>query len=399
MVWFRKVIVALLSLILFFAILDGVISASLDMTFSHPYKLETWLNESGIYKSFISTALTDASNSMNDGGQNNGVSLNDPAVQQIAETVFSPAVVRQYVATFLNGNYAWLEGKTATPVFSINVAAAKTEFAQQVGQYVTSHLNTLPLCTPSQSLAATEANDPLQLTCRPIGMSSAQASAQITSQLENSSGFFNKSVITQNTVNPNSSSSSTSAQPYYVQLKEAPKIYQLATKVPWILAGLSILCMVGIYFISPIKRRGIRKLMFIAFEVGIILVVIKIVTNILFKKFENKFFNQSSIGPLQKSLTTFARTVETQLNNINFKFGIGLILIGIIIAVVLIITHKRGKEAASLAQAKTLASTENQASVTSSDKKDVTAKNQSMSAQPVTPSSKPPQPKKPRLVQ
>lgn len=398
MVWLRKAIVGLLSLILFFAILDGIVSASLDMAFSHPDKLETWLNESGIYQNFISTALTDASNSMNSGNQNNsGISLSDPAVQQIAKTVFSPSLVQQYVTTLIDSNYSWLEGKTPTPEFSINVSTVKTQFAQQVGQYVTAHLNTLPQCTPSQSLATAEANDPLQFTCKPIGISSTQIGVQITNQLQNNSGFFNTAVITQNSINPNGT---TNSQPYYLKFKEAPKIYQAATKVPWILAGISLLCILGIFFASSVKRKSIRKFMFIFFEVGIILVDIKVITNILFKKFENQLFNQASVGPLQKSLTTFTEKVETQLNNINFRFGLGLIAIGIAVAIYLIITHKRNKESAALAQAKVLTPPSgNQESTSSSDKKNGANKIQANAIPPISPTSKPSQPKKPRLIQ
>jgi hypothetical protein len=339
MVWVRKGLVLLLSLVLFFTLLDGVFAASIDIALSHPTKVEAWLNESGLYSSFVTTAIKQASSSANNDSSSSGVSLSDSAVQQAAEAAFSPSLIQGDVNTFLNSNYAWLEGKTPTPNFTIDLSSAKQSFAQQVGQKVETYLNSLPVCTPAQTEAALQSNDPLLLNCRPARLNPTASGAQVSQQLAGNNGFLGKTVITANSINPNGGSHQ--SEPYYKQFSYAPRIYQLATKLPWALGGLVALCMAGIVFINPSKRKGMRRIAYTLAEAGIILVAVKFASDIVFKKFENKLFNQSNNGPLQHSLTNFAQRVETQFNNVNFYFGIAMIVVAVIIAVVLISTRQR----------------------------------------------------------
>jgi hypothetical protein len=341
MIWVRKGFVLLLSLVLFFTLLDGVFAASIDIAISHPTKVETWLNESGLYNSFVTTAIKEASSSANNNSSSSGVSLSDAAVQQAAETVFSPSLIQGYVNTFLNSNYAWLEGKTPSPNFTIDLSSAKQSFAQQVGQKVENYLENLPICTRAQAEAAAQSNDPLLLNCRPSSLNPAASGAQVAQQLAGNNGFLNKTVITADSINPNGGNHQ--SNPYYKQFSFAPSIYQLATKLPWALGVLAALCLEGIIFINPSRRKGLRRIAFTLAEAGIILVTIKFASNIVFKKFEDKLFNQSNNGALQHSLTNFAQRLETQFNNVNFYFGIAMIVLAVIIAVTLIITHQ-GKE-------------------------------------------------------
>jgi hypothetical protein len=386
MIWLRKGVVHLLSLILLSALLTGTLAASIDIAFSHPAKLEDWLSQSGLYSSFVNDAIKQASNSTNN-GQSSGVSLNDVAVQQAAQAAFSPTLLQQDVNTVLNSNYAWLQGKTTTPNFLINLSAAKTDFAQKVGQYAEAHLASLPVCTNAQ-LVATEQqlnNDPLSVTCRPASVSPAAEGASVTQQLQNGSGFLSNPVITAKSINPNGGNA---AQPYYQKLSFAPRAYRAATQLPWAFGGLAVLCIVGIVFIAPRKRRGLRRVGYVLLVAGILLVAMKFVIDSLFKRFESTAFNNSSIGPLQQALTSFAHRVETQLVNVNMYFGIAFAVLAVAIFITLILSRNRNTSI-SLRPAKTAATTKANAAPLSE-----TTDNSA-----TTPPDKASKPKRPRLIQ
>ena len=390
MIWVRKGIVHVLSLVLLLSLLTGALAVSINVAFGHSAKLESWLAQSNLYSSFVSSAIKQAKTSTANNGQSGGsggISLNDVAVQQAAQSAFSPILLQQYVHTFLNSNYAWLEGKTRKPEFSIDLSGAKKNFAQQVGQYAQARLATLPVCTPAQLATAEQqlSNDPLSLTCRPSVLSPAAEGAMVTQQLENSGGFLSNPVITADSINPNGGNK---AQPYYQKFSAAPRIYRLATQLPWELGAAALLSTIGIIFIAPRKRRGLRRVGIVMLEAGILLVAEKFLADIVFKKVEAKAFNNASVGPLQQSLTNFAHLAESQLVNVNLYFGVAFIVLALAIFVVLIVTRNRTP---SLTPAKEKGSNNTPASGEQAS----TSSHSPLSDD----NSTPPKPKRPPLVQ
>ena len=401
MIWVRKGIVHLLASVLFLSLLTGTLAASITIAFSHPAKLEAWLSQSNLYSSFVSNAIKQANNTTNNGqpGSNSGsggISLNDVAVQQAAQSAFSPSLLKQDVNTVLNSNYAWLQGKTSTPNFAIDLTAAKASFAQKVGQYVQARLTGLPVCTAAQLPTAEQQlnDDPLSLTCRPAVLSPAAEGASVTQQLETKSGFLSNSTITASSINPNGGSST---RPYYQKLSYAPKAYQAATKLPWELGGLVVLSAVGIFFIAPTKRRGLRRIGYMLLLAGVLLVAMKFVADAVFKRVETKAFNNSTIGPLQQSLTAFAHRVESQLVNVNMDAGIAFIVLAVAIFVFLIITHSRSSASRPAKDEARPAAAMSADPPSVADSTDGDAAPHT-DVEPVDPAS-PPKPKRPHLIQ
>lgn len=337
----RKGIVHLLSLVLMVSLIGGAAAVSVDIAFGQPAKVEAWLDQSNIYSSFVNNAIKQANTSANGGGQGGGISLNDVAVQQAANSAFSPALLRQDVNSVINSNYDWLEGKTATPDFKVDLSAAKTSFAQQVGQYVEARLASLPVCTTAQlPLAEQQLNsDPLSLTCRPAPLSPATEGASVTQQLSNSGDFLGNPVITADTISPNGNNNSN--QPYYKKLSAAPRLYRLATSAPLVLGALAVLTAAGVLFIAPSKRRGLRRIAWVLLEAGILLTIMKFATDFAFKKAEDQIFNKASVGALQQSLTDFAHRAESQLVSVNLYAGIAFLVLAVAIFTYLIISHGR----------------------------------------------------------
>jgi hypothetical protein len=340
MLWLRKGFVHLLSLILLVSLIGGAVATSVDMSLTHPAKIENWLGQSNLYSHFLSNAINQAQKSAGGNDQSSTVSLSDTAVQQAAESAFPPSLLQQDVNTFLNSNYAWLQGKTTTPDFTIDLTSAKQNFAKQVGKYVEVYSSQLPVCTTAQLIQLqNQSVDPLSATCRPANISPATLGAQATRQLSTSGSFLSNPVITANTFHPKDKGQ---GQPYYQKLSKLPKLYRLTTKLPLVFAGIGIVSIPGIIFIAPRKRKGLRRVGVVFLEAGIILVAIKFAADFGFTKVEHRIFNNSDIGQLQQSLTDFAHRVESSLVKTDMLFGIAYIVLALIAFGILIKTRQKG---------------------------------------------------------
>jgi lysophospholipase L1-like esterase len=339
----RKVFVYLLSFFLLATLLGTAVSTSTNNTLGKPKKVEAYLAQSKLYDHFIAYTADQAKKTNGDTDQSGSVSLSDAAVQAAAQSSFTPQVIEKNVNTFIDSNYAWLEGKTATPEFKIDLSEQKLTFAQKVGQYVTTYTAGLPACANDQ-LAAQQSQDPLAATCRPANVTPEAAGAQVTQRLSTTGDFLSNPVVTPNSINPEASQQS---KPYYQKLSHLPKAYQLSQKLPYIFAGLSLLAALGIIFISLERRKGVRKVGIVLLIAGISLVAVKFTADMAFRRAEDRVFNTASVGQLQQSLTDFAHRIEASVVRIDLWFGIGFLLLAAIIFIVLTATRNKDGKGAS----------------------------------------------------
>jgi hypothetical protein len=343
MQWFKKLTVFLFSILLFITLLGGVIVFSIDAAFDHPAKIENWLSNSDLYADFVTFVVKQAGTATASGLHIEDVSFSNTAVQQIAESVFPPSVLQQYVGTFLNANYNWLEGKSTVPRFTINLSQAKQNFAQQVGQYVTTHLNSLPTCTPIEAAREEEAlisglSNPLKLSCRPANLNAISTGALVAQQIASSPDLLNTTVITEKTFEPDNSSPD---KPYYKQLSKAPRLYQLTQRLPYIFGSVGVVSVVVVLYLSVTKRRGLRHIGFSLIDAGILLVVTSLITDAAFNTLKHALVHRSPNAAIQQGITNFVVCVEKQISSINLYCGIALIVIAICIFLALLFTRKR----------------------------------------------------------
>ena len=380
MIWLRNTVVYLLSSLLFIALFATVLATTINVVLDNPGKVETWLDQSGVYTGFVNTAVNRAKTSSGD-SSGGGISLSDAAVQQAAQAAFSTSVLKLDVNKFLDGNYAWLQGKVAKPNFVIDLSGSKQLFAKQVGQYVTAHLASLPICTYAQSLNYQNI-DPLTATCKPSNISAASEGSKITEKLSGAT-FIENPVITAETFG--NSATSGKNQPYYEKFSVAPKIYQWATKAPLILGAISVVSALGVVFISRNKRKGLRRVATTLAFAGIIFIASKFVLDAVTKTVEKSLFKNSNIADMQQSLTTFINLVESEITKIYLYFGISFVIIAAVIIFSKIIFKDKSGRIKALRD-KLSAGDDKLASSTS----EVTSNTPPTDAKPV---------KKPRLIQ
>lgn len=385
MKWVRRGFVSLLSLVLLATLLGTAFSSSMVLNLREPSRVENWLNQSRLYDRFVATIAEDSQEPATDEAKQDtsaiaSTAASDAVVKKAAESAFSPQLVRQSAQTIISSNYAWLEGKTERPEFTIDLSEAKLSFAKQVGAYVRTYSAKLAVCTPTQ-LAELQNRyvDPLTATCRPPSVTPEDLGAETTRKLSTSGEFLSNPVVTPKTLNPRDDKGG--SQPYYEKLAKAPEAYQLGLKMPWILGGLSVVTAVGIIFLSSLKRRGWRRVGIIIALAGVILIAVKFVADYGFTKLEDRVFNASTDGQLEQSLTDFAHRVEAALVKTDLLFGIAFLALAVIIFAVMFRNRSpKIKESVTNMPAKTPAEATSQTN------------------SPVPP-LKPTRPKRPRLIQ
>ncbi|MEK7594219.1 MAG: hypothetical protein AAB436_01090 [Patescibacteria group bacterium] len=332
--WLRKGFVGLLSIVLLLS-LFGIVATASAVHNLQPKKIEAWIAKSKIYDHVIASVVEQSSKDSGS-SDSSSVSPSDPEVQKAIESAFSPQLVEQGVNTFIDSNYAWLSGKTAKPEFVIDLTDAKQQFATQVGEAVTKHLSSVPVCTPAQLAQIQLPTNPLTTTCRPAELNPQAEGARVATELSNGD-FLSKPLITAATVGQNDQG--TQSKPYYEKLSYAPKIYKFSQYAPFILGLVALLAALGVVFFSRDKRRGLRRVGIISLEVGVILIITKFLADTMTKRLEAKILKDSLSGALKQPTSNFIHQVESQLVLLNLIFGIAFILIAIVLFTMLFRTR------------------------------------------------------------
>jgi hypothetical protein len=306
-----------------------------------PEPVKKILSGSGIYNSVVGTALEQAKTTSSGTSE---VSLNDPTIKKAAQESFSPDVVKNSSEKVVDGIYVWLDGKSPQPQFDIDLSNAKNDFADKVGEAAKTKAATLPVCT-----SAPTTTDPFSATCVPPGVTPEQIGDQDKNDVLKGQGFLEHPKITASSFKSASGNHSL----FEGKLKGAPKKYQLAKKTPYILAGLTILAMLAIVFLSTTRRKGLRRVGVILAIVGVFMLAFawglnRVVTQNITPKIvvENKV--------LQSNMRNLATDITHRVDRNYWIFGIVYAALGLIlILTTLFVGRNRSKKspAATKAQA------------------------------------------------
>jgi hypothetical protein len=334
MIWLRKGVVHLLGILLFISLLGGVWALDINHNFSQPDKLKTWLHDSKIYDKALSATLKDAQNEQNETGGDTSVSLTDPNIQNLAGQAFTPQLVEKSVNTFIDANYAWLQGKTDKPAFSIDLSGAKADFATRAGQFVQQRLTSLPACTPAEQAQLQIPVDAFSVTCRPSGLDPTAEGNRVRDEINNSQDFLGQPNVNADNVNKQDQAEA-NQEPYYQKLASLPKVYRIGQKLPYIFVFLALLSALGIVFISLTRRKGWRRVGVILAIAGLILVIIKFAADSIANTLTDKSLNSGVAAQLKQPRDDLIKTIEQALVKFDLLFGIIFIVLAVIIFVML----------------------------------------------------------------
>jgi hypothetical protein len=321
MLWIKKGIVGLLSLVLLISLLGLAFSTSLNMAFSQPKHLTNWVEQSNFYGTLTNLAVNDASKAV---GSSSDVSNLQGAIRQSFVTTYPKSQFDQDISSFINSNYAWLKGKTSTPNFSINISQIKSNFASKIGAYYIASLSTLPACSITEDAALQNAN-PLTLTCRPPVVSTGTIKSQIVSKIDSSSIVVSKPVLDANNVLQRKN-----GEPYYTKVN-ASMVYKHLMGAPVVFAVLALVCIVCIFFGSIRKTRALRKISGTFLISGLVLLVLKLLSDTASSRITHQVSKNSTLSQFQTPVQNLAREIVRYLGKIDMWFGIIYLIIALII--------------------------------------------------------------------
>lgn len=275
MIWLKRFFGGLFALILFGSLVSLASSIATQRTFGNPTQIKTWLVQSHIYDKLVNSALDVAQKDNTDSGADGSIELTNQKVKEAANAAFTPEVLQQSAEEFINASYDWLNGKTSTPQFKIDLTNAKQTYADKVGQYVTQRLSKLTVCTAEQQAKLQIPVDSLTITCRPASLDPKAEGQRVTNEIMKSA-FLTNPVITQDTFARNTNDPKSS--PYYQAISQAPLLYKISKYAPFVFGGLILISSAIVIFAAPNRRKGWRRVGTITLSAGIVLVVSKFTT-------------------------------------------------------------------------------------------------------------------------
>lgn len=406
--WFRKSLVAFSAFLLFIVMLNLAWSVSFNQNFANPDKVKAWLVESKLYDNAVKTILEYSQNEQDKKGtSDSSLTLKDQLIQQAAIESFSPQLLKDTTNTFIDSNYAWLTGKTAAPDYKIDLTQAKEEFATKVGTAVETRLAGLTVCTAEQQAQLQIPISVTTVTCRPANLDPKTEGERIANEIRNDE-FLANPVITADTFAHDTTN--TASKPYYKELSAAPQIYQVMKFAPYILSLIALILVMIIIFLIPERRRGWRRVASVLFFAGILLVVSKFAYDYGAKKLDTELSKSTTIvNQLQQPRKDFISYIEQDLTKTNLYFGIGYIVVAVLIYSGVIFTRNSGnnknKNKATATGASTNKTPENKPKTPTNrtPSTDISGNSQTPTGPPVFKTPKPTpvrkNPKPPRLIQ
>lgn len=256
-----------------FLYLAGLVFFFTAVTFAffsvvNPDPIKDALKEEDVYSNIVPAALETTANTNVSTAQ---IPLKEPWVRAAAEKAFPASDLEQKTTTVIDGTFAWLDGTTQKPEFSIDLSANKQAFAQEVGNYAQTRYETLPVCTRADVPANTSANL-LTVSCRVPGISGEVASRSIVRSIQSDKDFLPNTVITPTnaTLNPVGQSANTNI---YDDLQGLRNFYQQKTLLQWLLPLITIVLIAGGLLLSQNRIRTTRQLMrtFIVLGAGLLI--------------------------------------------------------------------------------------------------------------------------------
>lgn len=326
----KKILLVLCSSLLGSALLIFFFSLTLVSTI-RPEHLKKWAIESGLYAAVPSSIVSNIQN------QSSESLSGAPAQNALLQEATTQALDRPFIQSsgdqIIDGTFRWLDGKTAEPDFSIDVAPLKVRIADNVVTKIKRRYEALPACKPRTLPTST---DPLTIECRPAGAFNIDVElAKVKSELTANTTFLPNNIITASTLKGQGQVSS------FETYKNVPKTYQQITLLPLITAVVAIILSSVIILLSKSRARGFRS-------VGTVFVVNAALAGIgmwfmrfLFTRLTQQLTSKPETNALNTSLVSLANLAQRDVITFGRNIAIGYFVLGISILIGLFLYSRR----------------------------------------------------------
>jgi hypothetical protein len=309
----RRIAVGLASFLLPITVFWFGIGFSAWQVFSGPKHIEGALQKSGLYSSVVKDVLKQQ-------GKNNGdLPVDQPQIRALVQQSFTPQLLQETSTLVLDSTFAWLQGKTATPNFQVDLTGAKNSLADGVGNYVDQRISSLPIC----SLDAIPQNvDVFTTPCVPPGFSKAQA-VEKARQTVLASEAFSKPVLTNNTFK------SDDGQLLSQKFEQLPQRYHQLKQGLYMLAIISVLAAVIIIFLHVTRRNGLRRVARVLLGAGLSTIVMAITIAVIAQLVSSKITTTpGSNQALAKQIVEVAHLLVNDVRTWWLGYGICIAVVG-----------------------------------------------------------------------
>lgn len=257
---FRRLLLRIATHFLPITLFGAGLLLSMVLVFANPSLIKAAVKNSGLYNVVVGDVLLQNQTTIAN------LPLNDPGITQAINSAFTPQILEQNGNAIIDGTYSWLQGKTTTPTFNVDLGSAKNAAAENVATYITNRFSALPVCSASQlrELQASGAiNNPYSLTCRPSTLATrVRVHDDVASSILNSTEFVKNTAVTASSVQDSK------GQPLYQRLSFIPHLYQWIIKGVYLLSGFALLAIIGVIFLSATRRVGLSHVAWAGLWIG-----------------------------------------------------------------------------------------------------------------------------------
>lgn len=273
------------------------------------------LEESGAYERFVPLVIEDLSKNSDD--EQTRQILADKGVQDAINSSITKDDVKTSAQSIIDGVYAWLEGKTKTPVFSVDLSKSSEELKTKLSAYAEQRSASLPACTLEQLRTVNFENNVLSIPCLPPGVTPTQIGQRFSQQATEEIDFLKNPVITNETVFKQSE-----AQQFEKDTAGAPRTYQNLQKNKWFTLALVIIMILLLILGRRNRMAGVKVVARTMIVVGIFLGLLWL----LVSSTDTKNLQGSEVAKI--ALTGFLYIAERIMNIVKW-FALGYIGLGV----------------------------------------------------------------------
>lgn len=169
--------------------------------------------------------------------------MKDENVQQIIAASFPPTTLQANTEEVINSFYAWLNGLTPKPDFTVDFSTNIEQMANNLSAYAMRRLQMQPVCKVDP-----ESIDPFTATCRPNNFDYVSEKAALAQAIKDNNGILAKTKLTADDL-PRGSKGKTFVEQYWY----APKLFAFMQYVPWIL--FVVACSSAIIVVALDRRK------------------------------------------------------------------------------------------------------------------------------------------------
>lgn len=317
MQWPRKVALYISSSLFRFSVFFGITIVSLALIITNPKHIKNTIADTHAYDNFVPGVIQDTIKANKD----SSLPLNNPDIQKIIESAFSPTVIRHSTESVIDGIYAWLDGSTPQPTFNVDLTSQREAAADKIAAYAFHRLKNQPTC-----FAVPETIDPFTAGCQPPYTDLASEQQKLSEQIAGPEGILPKAKYNESDLPKNNAGIIV-----YKKYAGAPTYYSWLKASPWIVGVLFIFFSAAILILNKNRRRGIQQLGTTMIGSAVALLITPVIFNFILPKLSGSLSfgatTQASQEVIDKVISKLTSDFYSNIINISIQ----LLAIGVVI--------------------------------------------------------------------